>query len=91
MKNVDSPCSINAKPNYIVSLCVCVCMFFILECSPPQNTSHSFVVNINVSPLLITATYECSPGYWYSNGVFTTTSQCFANGTWSSVPDCAGS
>jgi hypothetical protein len=67
----------------------------VVNCGTKTTPSLTSRTSLNNSPLsgsstgyLATATYKCYTGYWYSAGVFSQTTTCLVNGSWSMIDKC---
>jgi hypothetical protein len=67
----------------------------LVNCGTLTTPSLTSMTSLNNSPLtgfsngyLATATFKCNTGYWYSAGVFSQTTTCLVNGSWSMIDKC---
>lgn len=63
-----------------------------IDCGQPAVTPAyaTMITSTNMSTTYQSnVTYQCDIGYWVANSVFTATTTCQADGTWSAVPDCS--
>jgi len=56
-----------------------------IDCGPLDGVHNALLSSIESTTYNSSATFQCSPGYWFCRGVYSITSTCRDNGLWTAL------